>query len=118
MFGSILLDTLLYFFVCVGIIKLLGDIWEFFLEKKKALKDTYVVLTVKNQQDSVEGIIRSIVWQNLKGKNGGIIPQIVVVNLDSMDETGKILEKLSDSYDFIHVMDKAGYMEWIKKMVK
>ena len=118
MFGNVFIEALLYFFVCVGIIRLSADIWNFFVHKAKSPDDMYVVLTVKNQQDTVEGMIRSIVWQNLQCKNGGVVPQVVVVNLDSADDTPIILERLSQTYDFIHVMDKAGYMDWIKKMVK
>lgn len=117
MTGNIFLDALFWFFVAVGILSIVQSIVHWALGARHKKEDMYVVLTVKNQQDTVEAMIRSIVWQNLHNKNGGIIPQIVVVDLGSQDETPNILKRLADDFQFIHITDKQGYMDWIRKMV-
>lgn len=117
MTGNIFLDALFWFFVAVGILSIIQSMVHWITGARRKNDDMYVVLTVKNQQDTVEAMIRSIVWQNLHNKNGGAIPQIVVVDLGSQDETSSILKRLSEDFQFIHITDKQGYMDWIKKMV-
>ncbi len=117
MTGSIFFDALFWFFVIVGILSLIQNVWGWVCGIGKKNDDMYVVLTVKNQQDSVESMIRSIVWQNLHAQNGGVIPQIVVVDLGSEDETPNILKRLANDYKFVHITDKEGYLSWIKRMI-
>ena len=73
--------------------------------------DAVIVVKVRNQEDNIEGIIRSIVWKSID--NGRIIPEILVVDLDSTDDTPDILERLSVRYDFIKVTDKQGYIDYL-----
>ena len=117
MTGNPFLDALCWFLIVVGAINILQEIWRWLCGTGKKNDDMYVVLTVKNQQDAVEGMIRSIVWQNLHSKNGGSVPQIVVVDLGSEDETLNILKRIANDYKFVHITDKEGYLNWIKKMV-
>ena len=117
MTGNIFLDALFWFLVAVGLLSIFQSLWHWISGAGRKNDDMYVVLTVKNQQDTVEGMIRSIVWQNLHSQNGGSVPQIVVVDLGSHDETPNILKRLAEDFKFIHITDKQGYMDWIKKMV-
>jgi glycosyltransferase involved in cell wall biosynthesis len=80
--------------------------------------DMYIIITVKNLQDKIEGIIRSIVWKNLNNSQGGRVPKILVVDLGSDDETPKILEKLCNEYDFIIATDKNEYAKFVEEMIK
>ena len=64
-------------------------------------KDVFIVIKVKNQEKNIEGIIRSLIWHNLKLNSGGYVPNILIVDCGSDDETRTISEKLSDQYSFI-----------------
>lgn len=114
---NLFLNALFWFFAIVGVFSLLSDLFGLFVSIGKERNEPCVVLTVKDQQETVEGLIRSIVWQNLHASNGGRVPKIVVVDLGSSDNTPYILEKIAQDYDFVQITDKEGYIELIKKMV-
>lgn len=117
MTGNVFLDALFWFFAIVGMVSIAEELLHFFLYTRKSEKSACVIVTVKNQQDSVEGMIRGIVWQNLHNNNGGQVPQIVVVDLGSEDDTPEILNRIAANYSFVQVTDKEGYLDTIKKLV-
>ena len=117
MAANLFLNALFWFFAIVGVFSLLSDLFGLFVTIGKEKNEPCVVLTVKDQQETVEGLIRSIVWQNLHTNNGGRVPKIIVVDLGSRDNTPAILEKISQDYDFVQITDKEGYIELIQKMV-
>lgn len=117
MVENIFLNALFWFLAVVGVISIVEGIVGWFLNRGNKNGDMYVVLTVKNQQETIEGLLRGIVWQNLHCENGGHVPQIVVIDLGSNDDTPNILKRIADDYKFVHITDKEGYLSWIKKMV-
>ena len=64
-------------------------------------KDVFVVVKVKNQEKNIEGVIRSIIWQNLKISGGGYVPNILIVDMGSEADTKLIADKLCQQYSFI-----------------
>lgn len=64
-------------------------------------KDAFVVIKVRNQEKNIEGIIRGVIWQNLKMNRGGYVPNILVVDMGSDDATEMIAQKLAEQYSFI-----------------
>ena len=60
----------------------------------------YVIVAVKNQEDKVEGFLRTIIFRLLYGKEE-CIKDIIVADLDSNDDTMDIINKLSEEYDCI-----------------
>jgi len=117
MFNNVLLISLFWFLAVIGTISIIEAIVNWVVNCGKKSGDMYVMLTVKNQQDSVEGLLRSVVWQNLHRENGGNIPQIVVIDLGSVDDTPNILRRIADDYSFVHITDREGCISWLKKMV-
>lgn len=115
--AAVWIDALFWFFAIVGAFSLITDFTGFFTALRREENEPCVVLTVKDQQDSVEGQLRSIVWQNLHAQNGGRVPKIVVVDLGSSDATPQILQKIAKDYDFIEVTDREGYIKRIKELV-
>ncbi len=118
MSGNIFSDALFWFFAINGIFSILIDIISFFCSRinSDTAAEQCIVLTVKNNQNDIEALLRSVVWQNLHKKNGGHVPDIFVVDLGSDDETPEILRRICQGYDFIHVTDKEGYIDLIRKM--
>ncbi len=117
MHTAIWIEAIFWFFAIVGVFSLITDFTGFFTALKKEKNEPYVVLTVKDQQECVEGMIRSIVWQNLHAKNGGRVPKIIVVDLGSSDGTPQILQKIANDYNFVEITDKEGYIARIKELV-
>lgn len=62
----------------------------------------YMIIAVKNQENKVEGFLRSLLFRFLYGKED-YIKDIIVTDLDSSDNTMEILEKLQGDYDCIKV---------------
>ena len=108
---KLIFDALVWFFACFGIIQMVK--LGFLSFKRNVISENYlIVVKVINKQDSIEGILRSIVWDNLK--KGSCVPPILVVDMGSTDDTPSILKRLSDEYSFIHVTDKNGYQDYFQ----
>ena len=64
------------------------------------------VLFVKDCADSVEGIVRSVTWEDTR-------EEIFVVDLGSQDETLLVLKNLEREYTWLHGMTKDEYIAYI-----
>lgn len=62
----------------------------------------YVIVAAKNQEKKIEGFLRSFLFRLIYGKEENI-KDVIVVDLNSTDETKEILEKLGDDYENIKV---------------
>ncbi|MCX7923027.1 MAG: hypothetical protein N3B21_13615 [Clostridia bacterium] len=76
-----------------------------------------LVVLVKDQQETVEGLIRSIYARDFL-KRINYEEKLVVLDMDSSDETLNILMKLKDEYEYIEVLTESekekifeGFME-------
>lgn len=77
--------------------------------------NTYTVMTVCNQEDCIEGMVRAAVWRSLSQNGGRQVQDIVVVDLGSEDETVDILRKLEREYEFVHVMSRDSYINAVRE---
>ena len=101
---EIVFDAFVYVLALYGLITLIkGLLWKN-EGKVKSVRTSYkLILTVKNQEDSIEGIIRSIFRDEMfraKDTNASV----VVIDKGSTDETVKILKKLQDIYENLEVI--------------
>ncbi len=62
----------------------------------------YVIIAVKNQEEKIEGFLRSIIFKILYGREE-YLKNIVVADLQSSDNTKEIAKKLSKDYDVLKV---------------
>ena len=65
-------------------------------------KGIYFIITVKNQEESIECFLRNLLFRIIYGKEE--IKNILVVDLNSKDNTKKIVEKLSNEYEKIKLL--------------
>jgi len=86
--------------LCINAYAILNKIC---FDKVDGAGDVHIIVTVKNQQDAIEGIVKSLVWKSLNNEYGGIVPNILIIDMGSTDETPKILEKLHRDYEFIKI---------------
>lgn len=63
----------------------------------------YLILAVKNQEEKIEGFLRSILFKILYGKEDSL-KNIIVADLKSEDKTKEIAKKLSDEYECLKVI--------------
>lgn len=89
---------------------------RYLLESNKIIKQPYTVLCVKNQADSIETTVRSLVWHTLSQNKSREVSDIIIVDLGSTDETLDILIYLSREYEFLHPMSKERYIELVGNM--
>ncbi len=64
----------------------------------------YMIIGVKNQEKEIEGILRSVIFKILYGKEEQI-KDIVVADLNSNDNTKEIIQRLEDEYECIKVVN-------------
>ncbi|HJJ11131.1 MAG TPA: glycosyltransferase [Clostridiaceae bacterium] len=64
----------------------------------------FVIVAVKNQEHQIEGFLRSVIFRILYGKEE-YLKKIIVTDLDSVDNTKSILEKFSNDYSEIKLVD-------------
>ena len=62
----------------------------------------YVIIAVKNQEEKIEGFMRSILFKILYGREE-YLKNIIVADLNSSDNTKDIVRKLSKDYDILKV---------------
>ena len=62
----------------------------------------YVIIAVKNQEEKIEGFMRSILFKILYGREE-YLKNIIVADLNSSDNTKDIARKLSKDYDILKV---------------
>lgn len=59
-----------------------------------------MIITVKNQEEKIEGFLRSLNFRLIYGKED-CVENIIVLDLNSDDNTKKIIENLSYEYENI-----------------
>ena len=62
----------------------------------------YIIIATKNQENRIEGFLRTFLFRIMYGREEEI-KDIIVTDLDSTDETMKILNKLSKDCEIIKV---------------
>ena len=62
----------------------------------------YFIIAVKNQEDKIECFLRNLVFRIIYGKEE--IKNILIVDLNSKDNTKKIVENLSKEYEQINLV--------------
>lgn len=63
----------------------------------------YLIIAVKNQEDKIEGFLRSSLFKLLYGREE-YLKNIIVADLKSTDSTKEIVKKLSDEYECLKVL--------------
>ena len=84
------------------------DIGRIFLyhsiHKKIKTNGIHVIVAAKNQENQIEMFLRSIIFRGLYGKED-YLKNIIVMDLNSTDNTRAILEKFSEDYNEINLVE-------------
>lgn len=85
-------------------------------ELEKKITPSYKILTVKNNEDCIEGVIHSLIKEMYPKQDRSFVSKIIVIDLGSCDNTIKILEKLSKKYDFIQILHSDSYVNMVSSI--
>ena len=109
---DILLKSVVTVLVIYAVIDILRNIIFCFAGIDKYTdNNAFIAIKVKNNDDELEGVVRRIIWHELKLTNGGYVPTILIVDMGSTDDTRKIALKLCDDYDFIYYTTEDEYIK-------
>lgn len=100
--GDFILNTILWTLALYGLFEIIKTIINIYTYTNLKSDGIYVIIAVKNQENKIEGFLRSFIFRVIYGKEE-YIKNIIVTDLDSKDETINILDKLQKDYDCIKV---------------
>lgn len=100
--GDFILNTILWTLALYGLLEIIKTIVNIYTYTNLKSDGIYVIIAVKNQENKIEGFLRSFLFKILYGKED-YIKNIIVTDLDSKDETLNILNKIEKDYKCIKV---------------
>lgn len=112
-----ILNGIIWTLALYGLIEIIKTIVTVFTYTNLKSDGIYMIVAVKNQEERIEGFLRSILFRIIYGKEEEV-KNIIIADLDSTDRTEEILEKLQEEYDCINVTDWKGCKELIENIRK
>lgn len=97
-----ILNGILWVLALYGLFELIKTIIYTYTYTNLKADGIYVIIAAKNQEKKIEGFLRSFLFRLLYGKEENI-KDVIVVDLNSTDETKKIIEKLGHDYENIKI---------------
>ncbi len=108
----ILFKTVVTFLVIYGLIELCSKVFGFFISSDDCQKEIFIFIHVKNQEKSLEYIIRTTIFNYLNSYGGRTVPYLVIVDRGSDDRTEEISRKLCTDYDFLYYATEDEYLNF------
>lgn len=99
-----IINSLLWVFALYGVFEIIKNIVKIKTFTNFKANGTYIIIASKNQEGEIEGFMRTLIFKYLY-ENDRIFKNLMVVDLNSTDNTKKILTKLERDYDFIKVIE-------------
>ncbi len=96
------LSTIFWTLAIYGLFDVIKNIIYISTYTKLKADGIYVIIAVKNQEEKIEGFLRSLIFKILYGREE-ILKNIIVADLESSDNTKEIAKKLSKDYEIIKV---------------
>ena len=98
--ADIILNGLLWMLALYGIIEIIKTIIYIITYTDLKADGIYIIIAAKNQEEKIEGFLRSILFK-LFYDNSTDFKNVIVTDLDSTDKTMEIISKMNEDYDFI-----------------
>ena len=99
---NFILNSLLWILALYGLFEIIRTIINLYTYTNLKSDGIYLIVAVKNQENKIEVFMRSLLFRFLYGSED-YLSNIIVTDLDSTDNTKKILHHLEKDYDFIKV---------------
>ena len=99
-----ILNTLFWTLALYGLFEIIKNIIYLSTYTNFKPDGIYLIIAVKNQENKIEGFLRSTLFKILYGKEE-YFKNIIVADLKSEDKTKEIAKKLSLEYEWIKVIN-------------
>lgn len=99
-----ILNCILWTLALYGLLDIIKIIKSSIKSKRIESNGIFVIVAVKNQEYQIEGFLRSVIFRILYGKEE-YLKNIIVTDLNSVDNTKEILERLSNDYEEIKIVN-------------
>ena len=96
------LNTIFWTLALYGLFEIIKNIIYITTYTKMKADGIYVIIAIKNQEDKIEGFLRSILFKILYGREE-YLKNIIVADLESTDNSKEITKKLSEEYEILKV---------------
>ena len=100
--GDFIFNTILWTLAIYGLIEIIKEIIRIYTFTNLKSDGIYIIVAVKNVENKIEGFLRSFLFRIIYGKEENI-KEVIVVDLDSIDNTKNILNRLNKEYKDIKV---------------
>ncbi len=98
--GNFIINSILWIFALYGFFELVKQVIYICTYTNMKADGIYIIIAVKNQEEKIEGFLRSVLFKILYGKEEEV-KDIIVTDLNSTDRTKEILNKLSTDYEYV-----------------
>lgn len=96
------LNTIFWTLAIYGLFEIVKNLIYLSTYTKLKADGIYIIIAVKNQENRIEGFLRSIIFKILYGREE-TLKNIIVADLESSDNTKEIAKKLSKDYEILKV---------------
>ena len=100
--GDFIFNTIIYTLAIYGLIEIVKEIIRIYTYTNLKSDGIYIIVAVKNQENKIEGFLRSFLFRIIYGKEENI-KDIIIADLDSKDDTKNILNRLNKEYKDIKI---------------
>lgn len=104
---NFILTSLLWTFALYGLFEICKTIIHIHKYPKVSFNGSSFIITVHNQENNIEYFLRLLIYQMLYYNLS--IPEVIVVDLDSTDNTLDILRAFANDFNFITVLSLEEY---------
>ena len=99
-----IMNTIFWTLALYGFFEIIKNIIYVSTYTKFKADGIYLIIAVKNQEEKIEGFLRSSMFKILYGRED-YVKNIIVADLKSTDKTKEIAKKLSKEYDELEVIN-------------
>lgn len=99
---NFIINSVLWTLALYGLFELIKQIIYMCTYTNMKADGIYIIIAVKNQEERIEGFLRSSLFKLLYGKEE-YVKDIIVTDLGSTDKTRDIVSKMSLDYDCVKV---------------
>lgn len=99
---SFIINSILWTLALYGLFELISQIVNICTYTNMKADGIYMIIAVKNQEERIEGFLRSSLFKILYGKEE-YIKDIIVADLGSTDRTKEIVDKMSLDYGCVKI---------------
>lgn len=99
---NFIINSILWTLALYGLFELIKQIIYMCTYTNMKADGIYIIIAVKNQEERIEGFLRSSLFKLLYGKEE-YIKDIIVTDLGSNDKTKEIVNKMSIDYECVKI---------------